>query len=57
MESAEIFEHFPGFFCHIYNLQNIETTNSGTFWSVLQMQLRQEMNMLLRRSYTYLFFI
>jgi len=44
----------------LYNLHNIEATNNlGTFWSLLQTQLRQEIhiNKLLRRSYTFPFFI
>ena len=37
MESAATFDHF----ITNYNFQNIKATNSGTFWSLLQKQLRQ----------------
>ena len=47
-----MFEYSPGFFCpgQIYNLQNIEATNSGTFWSLLRTQLRKEINQPLRKT-------
>ena len=43
MESAEIFEHLPGFFCHKLTiiLQNVKATTSRTSWSFLLTQLRQ----------------
>ena len=34
----------------IYNLRSIKATNLRTFWSLLQTQLRQEINKSLRRS-------
>jgi len=37
----------------IYNLWSIKATNLGTFWSLLQTQLRQEVNKPLRRSNTF----
>ena len=58
-ESEAIFQHFTGFFCPKSvrnNLKNIKATNSGTFWSLLQTQLRQEINKRLRKSYTFPFF-
>ena len=47
---SNIWTFFWFLLLQIYNLRSINATNLRTFWSLLQTQLRQEINKSLRRS-------